>query len=276
VLLLTPEFYRPLRGLGAAWHAGMAGREAAAQLVPVLGGAPPRSVPRPIVRRDAPALAFEDVYAGWTEGAPLALEGVSFAVSAGASVGLVGPSGAGKSTVAALLLRFLEPRRGRVLADGRDIASLDRDEWCSAIAWLPQRPTVFHGSLLDNLRLGRPDVTDGEARAALEQAQLGELLAALPAGLETRVGERGFGLSAGEARRLALARAFLRDPALLVLDEPTAELDAASELAVATALERLRRGRTTLVISHRPAGLRGVDAVVHLRAGRVAPPEQRA
>ena len=273
VLLLTPEFYRPLRGLGAAWHAGTAGREAAKRIAEVLEG--PAASPRigPVARiaslTGPPHVAFDEVRATYGQAERNALDGLSFEIGAGQTVGLVGPSGAGKSTIATLLLGFLEPASGRVLVDGTPLHEIDRDAWRSRVAWLPQRPTLFYGSVLENLRLGRPQASLDEVWAAVESACARSFIEDLPEGLETPLGENGLRLSAGQARRLALARAFLRDPAVVVLDEPTAELDPETEDLLLPALRRLCEGRTTLLIAHRLTSVRHADRIVVLRDGRI-------
>jgi len=275
VLLLIPEFYRPLRGLGAAWHAGMAGREAGRRMLEILEGEgssavasyPPTALEAPAV--NPPRIAFEDVRVAYEGEGRRALDGLSFAIPSGETVALVGPSGSGKTTTANLLLRLLEPHRGRILVDGALLDTIAPDAWRSKLAWVPQRPTLFHGSVLENLRLGRPRATREEVWEAVERALAGPFVAELPRGLDTPLGESGLRLSAGQARRIALARAFLRDPAVLVLDEPTAELDPESEDQLLPALRRLREGRTTLLIAHRLASVRDAHRIVVLRDGRV-------
>ncbi len=182
---------------------------------------------------------------------------------------LVGPSGEGKSTIAALLLRLLDPDSGRVTCDGVDLRATAPEAWRREVAWVPQRPTLFAGTLADNVRLGAPGAGEEAVAAAVRAAGLEAVLATLPDGLETRVGESGRRLSAGEAQRVAIARAFLRDAPLVVLDEPTAHLDADSAAAVGAAVERLAAGRTTLVIVHRAALARRTDRVLRLAGGRL-------
>ncbi|MFE3652502.1 ATP-binding cassette domain-containing protein [Streptomyces sp. NPDC059152] len=182
---------------------------------------------------------------------------------------LVGPSGAGKSTLLALLLGLVAPDTGRVTAGGVDLAALDPEAWRAQVAWVPQRPYLFAASVADNIRLGRPGATDEEVRAAARAAATDAFIEELPQGYATPLGEHGTGVSAGQRQRLALARAFLKDAPVLLLDEPTAHLDPDSEAAVTRAAVRLMRGRTVIVVAHRTALLPHADRVLTVRAGRV-------
>lgn len=271
VLVLAPEFYRPLRGLGAAFHAGMAGEEAAPRLLAILEA--PTALARPAAARPVPApplpVVFEDVGYAYAMGGAPALDGVSLRLEADRVVALVGPSGAGKTTLASLLLGFLAPGSGRVSVAGTPLVELDPEAWRRQVAWVPQRPHAFHGSVLDNLRLARPEATPAEVEAAARLAHAHAFIELLPERYATRIGERGARLSGGELQRLALARAFLKDAPLLVLDEPTAQLDPESEAAVSEALRRLVRGRSVLLIAHRLATVREADEIVLLERGRV-------
>ncbi len=273
VLILAPEFYGPLRALGARFHAGVEGGIAAKRMSEILDLPSPiriATVPAvPPVSPEPPAVRFEDVRFAYDGGTRPALQGASFSLPAGRMTALVGASGSGKTTAARLLLRFLDPTSGLILADGTDIVSLDPDAWRARVAWVPQRPHLFHGTLADNLRLARPDATEADLRRAVADAGLDALLSRLPGGLDTPVGDRGQRLSGGEAQRLALARAFLRDAPVLILDEPTSFLDAESESLVRAAIDRLAAGRTTLLIAHRLNTVRSAAQVVVLDAGRV-------
>jgi thiol reductant ABC exporter CydD subunit len=281
VLVLTPEFYRPLRALGAAFHAGMAGREAAGRIAEVLesggplaapgvetGGAP-AGAPEPVAPGPAPAIAFEGVRFAYEAGGAPALDGFSLEVAAGATVALVGPTGAGKTTAVHLLLRFLEPGGGAITVDGVPLAALGPEEWRRRVAWVPQRPRLFHGTVRDNVLLARPGAPEAALAEAAARARLDAVLAELPRGWETPVGEAGERLSGGQVQRVSLARAFLKDAPVLVLDEPTAQLDAESETAVADAIEVLRWGRTVLLVAHRLTTVTRADRIALVARGRV-------
>ena len=214
------------------------------------------------------AVRFEGVSLSFDRGAPT-LDDVGFAVEPGQLLAIVGPSGGGKSTVADLILRLLDPDRGRVLLDGRDLSTLRLDDIRRHVALVDQEPFVFHASLADNIRYARPDSTDAEVAEAAEAAGLARFIARLPEGYDTTVGERGAALSAGERQRVALARAFLVRPTVLVLDEPTAALDPITERQVRHGYEAIMRGRTTIVISHRAELAARADHVVVLEDARV-------
>ncbi len=219
--------------------------------------------------RAAGALVLEDVRLGFGRGGEV-LEGVSLEVPAGQLVALVGASGSGKSTIADLLSRQLDPDGGRVLLDGRDLRGLALADVRRNVAVVEQDPFIFHASIAENVRYAKPDATDLEVAGALAAAALDGLLASLPEGAATVVGERGRQLSAGERQRVAVARAFLADPAVLVFDEATGALDPASEAQVLEGYAALMRGRTTVLITHRPELARRAERVVVLRDGRIA------
>lgn len=190
----------------------------------------------------------------------------SLVVEPGETVALTGPSGVGKSTLLGAVLGFVAPDEGRVRVSGTDLGALSLEQWRERIAWVPQRPHLFAGTIAENVRLARPDADDTAVRDALRDAGALEFVTALPDGLGTELGEGGAGLSAGQRQRLALARAFLADRPVLLLDEPTAALDGATEAGIVDAVRRLSAGRTVLLVVHRPALLAVADRVVELRS----------
>jgi ABC-type multidrug transport system fused ATPase/permease subunit len=196
------------------------------------------------------------------------LDGFDLTIGRGEVVALVGPSGAGKSTVAALLLGLRSPDSGTITVDGADLASLDLRGWRANVAWVPQRPSVFRGSVRDNIAIGNPSVTDTEIDLASRAAGLDEVVGELPRAYETHVGEGARGLSAGETRRLALARALARPAQLVILDEPTANLDAESAGAIAASIRELGPDQTVLLIAHSPELARSADRIVRIEHGR--------
>ncbi len=269
ILVLAPEAYLPLRQVGAQYHAAAEGLAAAEEIFSVLET--PVQVPG-TGAVPAGALAFEDVGVRYPGRSSDAVTGVSFRVEPGETVALVGPSGAGKSTLLNVLLGFVRPTGGRVRVGGADLADLDLEEWRSRIAWVPQRPHLYAGTIAENVRLARPGADEGAVRQALRDAGAWEFVVALPDGADTVLGEDGAGLSAGQRQRLALARAFLADRPVLLLDEPTAALDGATEGDVVAAVRRLAAGRTVLLVVHRPALLGVADRVVRLGGAEVTEP----
>jgi ATP-binding cassette subfamily C protein/ATP-binding cassette subfamily C protein CydD len=303
VLIVAPEFFVPLRRLASQYHEGAAGREAAIRVLDVLdrplpGGwapsaaapsvaAPSRvaAAPSPVAAADALArdrapadlagalddVLLEDVVVAYPGRARPALAGVDLVLPAGRRIAIVGPSGAGKSTLVALLLRFLEPDAGRIIVGGTDLRTLDAAAWRAGIASLAQAPHLFHGSVADNIRLGRPDASPDEVIAAARAANADGFIATLPMDFDTPLGEDGARLSGGQRQRIGLARTFLRAAGarLVVVDEPTAHLDPAAEACVAESIARLAGPRTVVVVSHRPALVAGADVVIELAGGRV-------
>jgi ATP-binding cassette subfamily C protein CydCD len=270
ILMLGVEVFRPLRELRVLLHNGMLGLSASQAIYALLDA-------KPMVRDDAtptgvtltPTVEFERVTFAYPGGRRAAHEGLSFVVAAGERIGIVGPSGAGKSTVARLLLRLHDPQSGRVLVGGRDIRTLTLAELRRVIAVVSQDTYLFHGTVEDNLRMGKPGATTEELEAAARAANAHEFIARLPQGYQTVVGERGVRLSGGQRQRIAIARALLRDAPILVLDEALSAVDAESEAVIQEALDRLMRGRTTLIFAHRLSSVIGADRILALEDGRV-------
>ncbi|MEU6960013.1 thiol reductant ABC exporter subunit CydD [Streptomyces chrestomyceticus] len=262
VLILAPEAYLPLRQVGAQYHAAAEGLAAAEEIFAVLETPSRTTGDEPVP--DSTALSVEGLVVRHPGRSEPSLAETSFDVRPGETVALVGPSGAGKSTLLNVLLGFAAPAAGRVRAGGRDLATVDPEAWRRQIAWVAQRPYLFAGTIADNVRLARPDADDSALRAALRDAGALDFVSALPDGAETVLGEGGSGLSAGQRQRLALARAFLADRPVLLLDEPTANLDGETEAGIVDAVRRLAAGRTVLLVVHRPALLAVADRTVRL------------
>lgn len=272
VLLLAPEFYLPLRMLGTHYHAGLTGSVAAERMFDIL------EVPVPVqdiqhTRLDRPlmtldTLSFEDVYYAY-DGQRPALQGVTFQLVQGQRVALVGPSGAGKSTIAQLLLRFIDADAGTIRVNDVPLLDMQAAAWRTQVAWVPQRPYLFNATVAENIRLGQPDATMRAVVEAARQAEAHEFIHALPQGYDTVIGERGTRLSGGEAQRISLARAFLKNAPLLILDEATAHLDPEHETKIVAAISRLMQGRTVLLIAHRLSTVYTADRILVLDGGRV-------
>jgi ATP-binding cassette, subfamily C, bacterial CydD len=279
VLILAPEAYLPLREVGARFHASMEGVAAAEQVFTVLErpGRVPQDRPDPAPVPEGPIdLRFDDVRLTHPERTVAALDGVDLVVPAGRTLLLTGTSGAGKTTLLSVLLRFADADAGRITVNGTDLRDLPVEQWRRRIAWLPQRPYLFDASVADNVRLGVPDADDEAVAWAVALAEATDVVAALPDGYATLLGERGTRLSAGQRQRIALARAFLRrmdGASLVLLDEPTAHLDPDNAAAVRAGVARLLEGATGIVVAHDAGWADLADEVVRLEAGRaVVPP----
>lgn len=302
LLLLTPDVFLPLRQLALNYHAGTAGKAAAERILSFLDTPPssdapsaptplavvpvsaaaaapgrtsapePRPMTRPAMRLGdiAGDIEFASVCYTYRNSQQAALQGLSMLIPRGQVVALVGPSGAGKTTVANLLLRFIEPTAGVITVAGAPLSNRDLADWRAQVGWVPQQPHLFSGSVAENIRLARPEATAEQIEAAARAAHAEEFIRALPQGYETPIQERGLRLSGGQRQRIAIARAFLKDAPLLILDEATAHLDAESEALIEDALRRLMRGRTTLIIAHRLRMAYRADTIVVMDQGRAS------
>ncbi len=269
-LLLVPALFTPLRTFSQAYHERMAARGAAAELAPLLEA----EVPGGLKLEEMPArlvVSFQDVRLSYDPTRPPALDGLSFRALPGETVVLAGPSGAGKSSILRLLMGFRRPDAGRISLNGQDATKLAPAELRRLSSYVGQRAHLFRGTIRENIALARPGATPAEIEAAATAARVADFAKALPQGLETLVGEGGFGLSGGQAQRVAIARAFLRDTPLVLLDEPTAHLDPGTEAEVLDSLRRLCTGRTAIIASHSRAAQR-LGRVLEIEAGRVPGP----
>ena len=272
IVLTSYVLLEPLDHVGAFFYVGMGGMANQRAIGRILSRPLPSSTTRPTARTSPAASAqaaivLNDVEAAW-DAAPV-LEGVNLSVRRGESLAVVGPSGAGKSTLMAMLAGNLLPSGGSVCVEGTELSAATQDEVRSASALVAQTTWLFTGTIADNLRLAQPYATPSQLWQALEVARLDKEVALMPEGLETQVGEAGLGLSGGQAQRLSLARAFLADRPVLLLDEPTSQVDLASEAAIVESLEQLAQGRTVVTISHRVGALTAADRTVRVEAGAV-------
>ncbi|HET7246068.1 MAG TPA: thiol reductant ABC exporter subunit CydD, partial [Streptosporangiaceae bacterium] len=278
VLLLTPEAYLPLRAVGLHFHASREGAAAAGRVLEILDTSPAAAPPAlaspaaapardPDLRRDP--ITCRGVSLRYPGRGQAALDGVDLTISPGDRIAITGPSGAGKSSLLALLLRFAEPTGGRIEAGGADLARVPARQWRRQIAWVPQQAYLFAGPVAENIALGRPGASLADVIAAARLAGAAGFIEALPDGYGTPIGERGARLSAGQRQQIALARAFLRDAPLLLLDEPTAHLDPVTAGDLASTIAALMAGRTVILVSHDAVTTAAADQTVTLREGRI-------
>jgi len=272
ILLLAPDFFLPLRELGIHYHARAQALGAAKQIIKILSEpCPAKLMGTKSMEQPGPIqLSFQNVTLAYDNRKRSALRGITFDINPGKHVALVGPSGAGKTTILNLILGFLQPDAGEIRINDSSMMDIDLESWRTQLAWIGQDPLLFHGSIRENIQLGRTDATDAEIHQAVRAAGLLDFTGNLPAGLDTHVGEHGFGLSRGQAQRIALARAFVKDAPILILDEPTTGLDRENEHLVLEALEKLYRGRTVLTVMHRMANIEHSDQILVIVDGSIA------
>jgi ATP-binding cassette subfamily C protein CydCD len=272
ILMLGVEIFRPMRELRTVLHQGMVGLSAAQGIYRILDDRPAvdDAAAAPLDKPLAPVIAFEDVRFAYPGTRRTVHDGLSFRAEAGERLGLVGPSGGGKSSIVRLLLRFYDPDQGRVTLGGRDLRTLGFAQIRSLISVVNQDTFLFHGTVEENIRLGKPDASRAELEDAARAANIHEFVLTQPQGYGTVIGEKGIKLSGGQRQRLAIARALLRDTPILVLDEALSAVDAENEAVIQEALDRLMQGRTTLVLAHRLSSVIGCDRILVLDRGHVA------
>ena len=271
ILMLGVEIFRPMRELRSVLHQGMVGLSAAQGIYKILDDRPAvaDALPRPLDKSIAPVIAFEDVRFAYPGTRRTVHSGLSFRAEAGERLGLVGPSGGGKSSIVRLLLRFYDPDGGRITLGGHDLRTLSFEQIRSLISVVNQDTFLFHGTVDENMRLGRPNATREQVEDAARAANIHEFIQGLPQGYQTIIGEKGIKLSGGQRQRLAIARALLRDTPILVLDEALSAVDAENEAVIQEALDRLMRGRTTLILAHRLSSVIDCDRILVLDGGKV-------
>ncbi|MGD9900523.1 MAG: thiol reductant ABC exporter subunit CydD, partial [Calditrichaceae bacterium] len=274
VLILAPEFYQPLRQLGARFHAGMEGVTAAGRIFEILESEITKplsikTIDNPIPTEINHPISFRNISFSYDEGQRPVIKNLSFDINPGEKAAIVGPSGSGKSTIANLLLRFLSPAQGSILYGGWDIHDHDIKKWRELIAYVPQSPYLFHKTIAENIALAKPGATQAEIIEASEQSLLHDFVRSLPMGYDTVIGEKGARLSGGQAQRIALARAFLKDAPILILDEPTSNLDPELENKIHESIRKLTLNKTTLHIAHRLSTVRQADQIFVMSNGTI-------
>jgi len=271
ILILAPEFYQPLRQLGARFHSGMTGFTAAQRIYEIVEtpAGPITGEKNVKVDFSHSVIRFENVTFTYADSAQPALKESSLEIKGGQRVAIVGPSGAGKTTLSFLLLRFVEPQGGTIHLNERPYSSIDPDELRSHIAWVPQRPYLFNMSIAENIRLANVNASDSEIIRAAQKANIHDFIKNLPQEYDTVVGERGARLSGGQAQRIALARAFLKDASLIILDEPTSNLDPEIERQIQLSIDELVKNKTVITIAHRLRTVMGADQIFVLDHGRI-------
>lgn len=272
VLIIAPEFYAPLRDLGACFHAGMEGRSSGKRITVILDSEPGQRAQRNDRPQRKPesiedtVLSFRNVSFSYEDRSAPILDNLSFTIPPGEKIAIIGPSGAGKSTVLDMLLKFIAPDQGAVCLGEHNLNDIDTDYWRSKLSWIPQRPHLFNCSVEENICLGN-NVDSERIAEAVKIACLRELTASLNDGLDTVVGERGVRLSGGEIKRIAIARAVVRNTPIVVMDEPTSNIDSLCESEIMNHLNDWCRAKTVITVTHRLNTVRRADRVIHLKHG---------
>ncbi|HID37895.1 MAG TPA: thiol reductant ABC exporter subunit CydD [Calditrichaeota bacterium] len=273
ILVLAPEFYQPFRQLGARFHAGMEGVQAAERIFEVLKTKIPHKVSahrrNSLPTATLQEIRFSGVYFNYPTSEKDVLQNISFRIQKGEILAVVGPSGAGKSTLMHLLLRFIEPAKGSITVNGHPLSEIPAGWWRRQIAWLPQKPYLFHTSIYENIRLAKPDATKEQIIHAARKARLHDFVQTLPAGYNTPVGEGAALFSGGQAQRMALARAFLKNAPVVILDEPTSNLDPLLEEEISRCVKKLLQNRLGFIIAHRLNTIRNASQIIVLKNGRI-------
>ena len=274
LLILAPEFYLPLRMLGLRFHAGMAGTSAARQIFDILDT---HALPSSLPQREGgsgeskiKSISFQKVSFTYPGEFTPALQNINFQIQTGQQIALVGPSGGGKSTLVNLLLGFIQPSSGQISTTDKTHSTFISPPSSESIAWVPQKPYIFHGTIAANIRLGKPNASQDKLITAAKVANLHEFITSLPDGYETVIGEEGARLSGGQTQCLALARAFLKDAPILILDEPTSNLDPETEVFLEKSTRQLMQGKTVITIAHRLNTVFQADQIIVLEKGQIA------
>lgn len=270
ILLIVPEFYMPLRKMGAAFHARMEALSAVSDLYEASQDIPATSQENNVALtlERAPDISFDHISFEYQSEQGI-LKDISFTLPAGKKIALVGASGAGKTTCLSLLLGFIKPVKGQILINNRPLSDINLEHWQSQISWIPQNPTLFHGTILENIKLGNQQASDQDIKELCQTMGLHDFIMDLPDGYQTHIGERSYGISGGQARRIALARAFLRNTPLLIMDEPTASLDHETEELMQNAITHFSTGKSVITIAHRIKTLQDYDCIYFMKDGAI-------